>query len=220
MPGTLPDPPAHLCEALYRADPSLRLAWVGRRSHSAEDGGLFALVRLAKIRDVGTPEQPLTFQTFFAEADYPGAIYSRHGVPDKRDWDPLFETPIYHMDVAPAFGFATRDVWNGRLYQAFAYRMVRNKKVVERERYEEVAAEGAQMEGQFNDLMGTMSEDLWRESMKTGYTSPVVSKEEIKEKLPAHYKKFKSGRGFDFKRWHLWRKGLISDKDYMEGASV
>lgn len=220
MPGILPDPPSYLCRALHRAHPSLRMAWVGRAAHDPEDRGLFCLVRIAKIRDVGTPAQPLTLETFFSEADAPGPIYSKDGVPDRRDWDPLFEIPIYHMDICEAFGFSTRDVYNGRLYNAFSYNVQRNQKVVARDKYEAAAREGSEMESNFNDLMGTMGENLWRDSMATGQTSPIVSKEDIRRKLPQHYRKFKDGRGFNFKRWHLWRKGLISNKDYFEGASV
>jgi hypothetical protein len=119
--------PAHICRALYKVAPELRLAWLGlsykKRVSGVwetgnDDKGCFAIVQIESMRRVGTPDKPKVPQLMWPfHVDDPGPIFNRNGGTEP-DWDMLSEVPLFihtidsdlGMDHSWVFGASSRIV--------------------------------------------------------------------------------------------------------------
>jgi hypothetical protein len=189
---------------LYRLHPQLRFAWVGReRAHSDElNAGSFALVQLYHVRDSGTPDYPHSYREFYEVGFAPdtwgapvlqrihrGPIFSKDGVPGKRDWDPLVRNPML-ISVLDAYELQDEDAEPGQLvthYDVFSGRVVntiRQWLLSPYERYVKSAkAKGRTMRNTVEDIAAEASSELWKSAQKSDQASVTLSKKHAKEDI-------------------------------------
>jgi hypothetical protein len=90
-------PPVHICRALKRIHPWIRLGWVGEKN-------LFGLVQLYYVRDaVKSYRDPWLQQ---------GPLFSSSGRPEYHDWDGVFRKPMHIIDIP------IEDVYSGKVVRS------------------------------------------------------------------------------------------------------
>jgi hypothetical protein len=174
-----------ICKALYRLHPQLRLAWVGReRTYPDElNAGSFGLVQLYHSRDVGTPDDPVTYREFYDVTVRPdafggyelghvdrGPIFSRTGS-TRRDWDYLTRTPML-IGVLSDYGVSHYDVFSKRFLTAVQYWLTSPY-----DRAVQAAkAKGREAKRKVRDMGDQMAADLWKSAQRSDATSTTMSK--------------------------------------------
>ena len=117
--------PAHICKALYDMQPDLRMCWIGKRRKNEGDinPGSFGICQLYHNSNCGTPDEPQTYREFWdvemkhIAGSYHnvrvnrGVLFNREGT-SERDFDPLFYTPMFIVDLEHKdFGLTKYDIF-------------------------------------------------------------------------------------------------------------
>lgn len=139
--------PDHICEALYRLHPQVRLGWVGADRLSPDEDlnkGQFALLQLYHARDAA--------RTFY------GDPWGDRGPVFGRPYDRLMRVPIMLHLVHP------RDVFSGRIVMDVRHWMKPIK-----QRVEEAALErGRDYQRKLDDLAGEIGSEMYWNSHNGG----------------------------------------------------
>lgn len=121
-------PPSHVCRALYRLDPQIRLAWLGFKPQYAGhlNPGTFCIVQLWAKDHYGTFEKPNIPSELWNVQPYReqdgsyqsrridrGPVFSKNGDPTP-DWDLNAYEMVYRMNLKD-FGISTEDVLTGAI---------------------------------------------------------------------------------------------------------
>jgi len=177
--------PVWVCKKLAEVHPQLRLAWCG-------DDKAFAIVQLYHISDCGDIDEPFTYREYWhvtTKQDevggysrarvYRGPIFSKKGVPEQMDWDPLTRVPIFvctfgggYTDPFDGHNLGHEDVFSGRILP-----IVRRWLRPIYDRVMDSAREAGRRLDNYIDALGSeMASRVWWEASQTGQTSPVVAK--------------------------------------------
>jgi hypothetical protein len=156
-------PPSAVCSQLHRKHRDLRLAWHGPME-------CFAVVRLMPNTALGSADDPMTFNEpwyttakldAFGKAyiarDTKGPIFARDGRP-RRDWDPLFYTPVIVALCNEQFGTTSYDVFSGRIVQMS--NIVPHREAW-RDRYKRAQERGRDTERAVQDGHGQALDEVW-----------------------------------------------------------
>lgn len=183
-------PPRHVCEALARVHPLLRVGWDGA-------GDTFGLLMVTRSR--------LAKRTFYEYWRGRGPVFSRSGRP-RPDWDEIGRVPMYLIDVEP------KDVFSGRICR-MARQWMRPFAATYMERARQA---GRDIESHIDDMGYDAGLRLYREGQRDGAGAPIVAKKFI-ERTPNQLNA-ESGR-FDQSNRFLperipkgWRKQIAMDE--------
>jgi hypothetical protein len=159
--------------------------------------GAFAVVQLFPLQSVGDLDDPLTMSelwevgwgvdetnTMVRKRIDRGPVFSKHGVPRRRDWDPIFRVPVWIMTLDGTWRayddqpLVNSDVSNGRLIETVRKLLsVRINKRIDDSKKQAAA----NLNRQVDEMTTEMADFLWHEALKPNATRPVVHKEAIKE---------------------------------------
>lgn len=213
-------PPAWVCRALYRLDPSLRLGWMGRvpNSESEENPGSFVLVRLVPLSTSGTDEAPRILEEFWASALISplsgwfttvkverGPIFGVNGRP-RPDWDPLFFKPVILQAFNAEWGFSHEDVFSGYIVE-HVRRQLATSKEHRRRLARQALQEGRDLESTVNDLGNTMGDEWYRNNNQVGATGQPLAWKHARQNLTKEFIDYKEGK-YNFTDYHLKELGL------------
>jgi hypothetical protein len=169
-------PPSHICEALYRADPLLRLAWEGRPGFNE---GWFHLIKLYPSQFAWSLDKdPVTVRMFWdlqevmdewgvvrLQKYYRGPLFDRKGG-GSLDYDPLKYYPVSLASLNESWGTTTYDVFSGRILTRLLKPHQEKRKIKE-----SAIEEGKELDAYAGDLAGDMIENMAFEGNKTGAAS-------------------------------------------------
>lgn len=211
-------PPRHICEALGRKHPDLRLAWWGTFSddEDALNEGCFVVLRLLPVEAIGPMDDPFVFQEFWdvetvstgpGEEDFEcvkverGPVFSRTGEV-RRDWDPLFFKPVIEFACHESYGLSTQNVFNGSLVYWLT-------KMSHREAARQHAAKVVQDARDFATLVDSGVENsldqIWDAAKKDVHSTSHIARKHIE---PSFSQKRADAGQLDTKKWYLNKKGI------------
>lgn len=180
--------PAHVCKALARKNPDLRLAWQGLDiDPEAQNVGYFCLVRLLPTRALGHPDNPNVVEdwwdveyvqdpktlTFEVKRAKRGPVFAKDGGL-KRDWDPLSFAPIIMQRFRGGPGMPdTNDVMSGRFLRMF--QIMDHKQAEEAERQNTIE-EGRALQKVIDDKIDAGVDKVWHAANQTGNTRMITAR--------------------------------------------
>ena len=175
--------PNHVAMALYRLNPSARLAWAGEPGKTEDElnAGSFALVQLYPIHQIGSLEEPLTPEELWhvtTRADEHGQpcrvridrgpIFNRHGG-TRPDWDPIFFVPVFKVRFKD-YHMSNESVQSGAILPLLRRWMTPIKKRVQ----DSQEAAGKELKRKAREIGEEGGKRLWKEAMNHDSTSKIL----------------------------------------------
>jgi hypothetical protein len=175
--------PSAICSALYRLNPSARLAWAGeaRKSEGELNAGSFALVQLYPAKTVGPIDAPYIPNELWYTTVRPdehgqativkidrGPIFNRYGGTTP-DWDMLAFVPVYVARFKD-YKMSNEAVQSGAILPLLQRWMQPLKKRVA----DSQEQAGRELKKKAREIGEEAGKRLWREALKSDATSPIV----------------------------------------------
>lgn len=215
-------PPRHVCQALYRLDPAIRLCHLGvpyEHTDSAQyyGEGVFGVVRIeSRARYYDADGNRKTDQRSLSEALVPFipdemqdrhvTVFDKEGRP-RPDYDLVTQGATLFLTVSPQWGLETRDVYGSRLVAHLAGSR-KTQKEHKAFRKAQALKRGEKLKALLRDMAGELGEAVHYDVRKKDGARFGA---ETKEDRIARRKKreFRKSLAVGVERLQAWKEGLV-----------
>lgn len=170
--------PQYACEALYRLDPNMRFCWIGDKPGGEQNEGHFGIIRL--YDECAFARNDVVFYEYVYRR---GPIFSRHGVPDRRDWgDRVYPFLALRLDdTRAAQGWGPRHVFSGGFIAKQARSMC-PQWALDLERYEFLLEKGKEVDAVLEDAARQRASEF-EHSIRFNPNYVLIDKAEIRQAI-------------------------------------